>query len=68
MRYKLHGLVRLSIYDVTGCVVEVVVDDYKSPGSYNLEWNAPVQMPAGTYIARLQTQEGQMATKLMMTK
>jgi hypothetical protein len=62
------GLVRLSIYDVTGRVVEVVVEDYRAAGSYNIEWSAPEQMPLGTYIVRLQTQQGQMATKLMLTR
>ncbi|MCB0666065.1 MAG: T9SS type A sorting domain-containing protein [Saprospiraceae bacterium] len=62
------GLVRLSIYDLTGRTVQVLVNDFQSDGDYNFEWRVPAQMPLGTYIARLQTQQGQMATKLMLTK
>jgi hypothetical protein len=62
------GLVRLSIYDVAGRMVESIVEDYRGKGSYNVEWRVPAQMPNGTYIARLQTQQGQMATVIMLTK
>jgi hypothetical protein len=62
------GLVRLSIYDISGRVVEVLLEDYRAVGSYNFEWKAPAQMPSGTYVARIQTKYGQMATKMMLTK
>ena len=62
------GLVRLSLYDVTGRVVQVVSEGFTPAGHYNIEWNVSDAIPTGTYIARLQTQKGQMATKIMLTK
>ena len=65
---KNSGMVRLSIYDLSGRVVEELVNTFQPTGTYNIEWRSANRMPQGTYIARLQTQEGQMAIKVMITK
>jgi hypothetical protein len=44
--------VRLSIYDILGKEVAVLVNQQMQPGSYNVEWNA-VDHPSGVYFYRI---------------
>jgi hypothetical protein len=50
--------VSLKVYDVTGRLVRVLVDETKSPGFYECEWDltdgAGAAVAAGTYIYRLE--------------
>jgi hypothetical protein len=51
-RISNFDLVRLSVFDVLGREVAVLVDDMKSPGIYTVTWNA-AEMASGQYFARL---------------
>ena len=37
---SLNGYVSVIVYDISGHVVEVLVDDYKYAGEYSITWNA----------------------------
>jgi hypothetical protein len=45
--------VRLTVYDVTGRLVEELVNEVKAPGKYVVEWDAG-NMPSGIYFYRLE--------------
>ncbi len=54
----------LRVYDVLGREVAILVNEEKSPGDYNVEWNAE-NMPSGIYFYRL-TAGGYSQTKKMI--
>jgi hypothetical protein len=58
----------LSVYDITGRQVEMLVDRYQSAGVYQVRWNAEGSMgrrlASGVYIARLQV-DGRVSAKTM---
>jgi hypothetical protein len=58
----------LSVYDITGRQVEMLVDRYQSMGTYQVRWNAEGAMgrrlASGVYIARLQV-DGRVSAKTM---
>ena len=47
--------VRLSVYDILGREVAVLVNEAKSPGSYTATWNA-ASVSSGVYFYRMQTE------------
>ena len=47
------GHVRVSVYDVRGRRVSVVVDEAVSPGSNRFDW-APDALPSGVYLVRME--------------
>jgi hypothetical protein len=51
-----NTLVTLKVYDVLGNEVAALVDEYKSAGSYEVEFNAN-NLPSGTYFYRLNAGE-----------
>ncbi len=55
--------VRLSVYDVTGREIAVLVDRQQAPGEYQVNWDAG-QMSSGVYIYRLEA-GGQTLTRNM---
>jgi hypothetical protein len=58
------GFVNLKIYDVLGNEVATLADEYKSPGSYEVEFDAS-GLPSGIYFYQLKT-EGFVETKKMI--
>ena len=40
MILQVDGNVSITVYDISGQVVETLVDDYKYAGEYSLTWNA----------------------------
>ena len=54
IRYQMpvSGFVRLSIFDVLGREVEVLVDEAKPAGSYTVSFDAS-NLPSGVYFARI---------------
>jgi hypothetical protein len=46
------GLIRLSVYDILGKEVEVLVDKVIQPGIYEISWNGN-NYPSGVYFYRL---------------
>ena len=63
--YEVSGQqhVRLSVYDVTGRLITVLVDQQQSPGDYQVSWDAG-QLSSGVYIYRLEA-GGQTLTRNM---
>ena len=55
--------VRLTVYDMLGRTVSVLVDEVQSPGSYRVNWDA-TEMTSGVYIYRLEA-GGQTLTRSM---
>jgi len=55
--------VRLSVYDVTGRLITVLVDQQQAPGEYQVTWDAG-QLASGVYIYRLES-GGQILTRNM---
>jgi hypothetical protein len=69
IRYDLGkaGKIRVSIWNVLGQEVEVLVDGVQSVGSYSMQWNAAGRA-SGVYFVRLQTQEGFQIQKMTLVK
>jgi hypothetical protein len=63
--YRVSGdqHVRLSVYDVTGREIAVLVDRQQAPGEYQVNWDAG-QLSSGIYIYRLEA-GGQTLTRNM---
>ncbi|MCD4706278.1 MAG: T9SS type A sorting domain-containing protein, partial [Candidatus Sabulitectum sp.] len=51
-------LVELSIYDLSGRVIEELINGSVSSGEHTSVWNPGVSVPAGCYMARLSTSCG----------
>ncbi|MDZ7723149.1 MAG: T9SS type A sorting domain-containing protein [candidate division KSB1 bacterium] len=47
--------ITLTIYDMTGRVVDRVLDEYKSQGHYSMKWTAPGALASGVYFYQLQS-------------
>lgn len=61
------GMVTLKIYDILGRVVAVLANEVKEFGEYEFDFNAN-NLPSGTYIAALTTNNGTMTQKLLLVK
>jgi hypothetical protein len=59
--------VRLSLHDVLGREVAVLVDERKEPGEYTARWDAG-GMPTGAYFYRLQAGSFVVTRKLVVLR
>ena len=59
--------VDLSVYSITGQLVESLVNNQQDAGSYTLVWDASLQ-PSGIYFLRLQAGNETFNQKLMVIK
>ena len=59
--------VRLSIYDITGRLLETLVDQSQIIGYYQVGWNASIYS-SGVYIYKIQTDEFQQIKKMLLIK
>jgi hypothetical protein len=59
--------VQLKIYDVLGNEVSTLVNEYKSAGSYEVEFNAN-NLSSGVYFYRLQVGTYVQSKKMILTK
>ena len=57
----------LRIFDITGRMVELLINKPFSPGEYEVEWNAR-QHPSGIYFAMFQSGHTMQSTKLILIK
>ncbi len=57
-RVAKFGLVRLSVYDVLGKEIQLLVNEELKPGSYEFEWDA-VDYPSGVYYYKLKVETSQ---------
>ena len=57
----------LRIYDITGRLVETLIDEQLKPGEYEINWNGSSH-PSGVYFVRLSAAEKTQTTKIMLLK
>lgn len=57
--------IKLSIYNFFGQLIEVLVDEYKPSGSYNVTWNAN-DNKSGIYYYQIETMNNSIARKLIL--
>lgn len=59
--------VTLSVYDILGREIAVLIDDVKSPGQYEIVFNAS-HLSSGMYMYRLETPHNQLTRKMTFIK
>ncbi len=64
---SVDGNVLITVYDISGQVIEVLVDDYKYAGEYSFTWNAQ-NHPSGIYFIGMETNGSYFTKKLMLVK
>ncbi len=68
----LDGNYRLEVFDISGRVVDVLLDEYLAEGTYYIDWNGGSQygenLPAGVYNVRLSNMNNVETIKLIMLK
>ena len=54
IRYDINksDKINMSAYDVSGRLVDVLIDEFHTPGSYNFVWEAH-DLPSGLYFIKL---------------
>ena len=62
-----RSFVTLSVYNVLGQLVKTLVNDEKSPGTYEASFDG-TSLPSGTYIYRLQTDLYSQTKKMVLLK
>ncbi len=66
------GVVHLDIFNVLGEKVDELVNEYRSPGSYSINWNAKNSphgsLPSGVYLARITQAGTSQIIKLLLLK
>ncbi len=61
------GLVTIKIFDVLGNEIETLVNEEKSPGTYEITWNA-VGLPSGVYFYQLRSGEFVETKKMLLLR
>ncbi|MGE5680860.1 MAG: YCF48-related protein [Bacillota bacterium] len=64
---KAAGNVKLSVFDALGKRVAVVVDEYKSAGSYSVKFDGR-SLPSGVYLYRLESGDYNASKKFILMK
>ncbi|MGE5432093.1 MAG: two-component regulator propeller domain-containing protein [Syntrophomonadaceae bacterium] len=67
--YSIHEAqnVKLTVYDMLGKEVSILVNEYKSAGTYRVNFNAS-HLPSGVYIYTIQAGEFRESKKLVLLK
>jgi len=61
------GMVRLSVYNMLGQEVRVLLDEHKSAGRYSAQFDAR-QLPSGVYFYRIQSEGVSLAKRMILIK
>jgi len=61
------GTVNVSIYDVSGRMIETLTSGFLNAGSYSVEWDAELQ-PSGMYFLKVQYNNELRTEKIMLVK
>lgn len=61
------GFVRISVYDITGKEIDVLVEEEMKPGVYRINWNAEAY-PSGVYYYRMSTWSFTETKKMVLVK
>jgi len=63
----LSGLVTLKVYNILGTEIEILINEEKPVGTYELNWNA-ANLPSGVYFCRLQAGSFVQTRKMILLK
>jgi hypothetical protein len=66
-RLRLNSDIELSVYDMLGRQVSVLVNEYQQAGSYEIEWDAAVMKP-GIYFCVLKAGPFRQTNKMILIK
>ena len=61
------GKVKLEVFDIQGRLVEVLKDEYLTPGENSITWNAQ-NNPSGIYLVRLMQEDNTIVKKAVLVK
>ena len=64
---KVQAHISLTIYDISGRIIDIPVDQLQDPDRYIIRWDSSVQ-PAGTYIIKLNAGEKQIIRKVSLVR
>jgi gluconolactonase len=64
---KKSGSITIKVFDVLGCEVAMLVNEFKYPGIHMVQWNAS-GMPSGIYFYQLQAGNVVQTNKLVLLK
>jgi hypothetical protein len=64
---SIDGNVSITVYDISGQIIEVLVDDYKYAGEYTLTWNAQ-NYSSGIYFIGMEINDSYFTQKLILVK
>jgi photosystem II stability/assembly factor-like uncharacterized protein len=69
IRYEVPaaGIVRLSVFDILGRELSVLVNETQAPGRYEVQWNAGAS-PSGVYVSRLACGAGSLARRMILIR
>ncbi|MCP4547343.1 MAG: T9SS type A sorting domain-containing protein [bacterium] len=61
------GMVNMSVYDLNGRLVDVLVSDQMSAGNHEITWNA-TDVASGVYFVRMMANNSVQSTRVVLTK
>lgn len=64
---KTDGYVKLTVYNLVGQSVQVLVDGYRTAGDYEINYDAS-ELPAGVYLYKLQFGEYSSVKRMTLVK
>lgn len=69
INYEIHETahIKLNIYNISGRLIDILVDQYHTVGNYSIEWNAS-KYSSGIYICRLETNNLSISKKMLLIK
>ncbi len=62
-----EGFITLSVYDITGKLVETLINEVLQKGSHNILWQ-PQNLPSGNYFVQLKSRNRTFTKKLTLLK
>ncbi len=62
------SMVHLTIYNIAGQKVVTIVNENLNAGHYAYIWNIPADLPSGTYLYKLVTEEFSSVKQMMLVK
>jgi len=62
-----EGFITLSVYDITGKLVETLINEVLQQGSHNIFWQ-PQNLPSGNYFVQLKSRNRTFTQKLTLLK
>lgn len=72
LRITEPGPVSVHLYDVSGRRIRVLVDDQLQAGEHSFEWDGRDEsgntMPAGVYLARMDTEQEMLTARVLLTR